>query len=61
MDEDFYDVEIAMHAFRMMRNRPYQKAKKLLQDLQADFPDIPEERLKKVMGDLCRRLMEGAQ
>ena len=58
MDREIYDVEIAMQAFRMMRDGGYRRAEKLLEDLKADFPEIPEDRLKKVMGQLCRRLME---
>lgn len=55
---EIYDVEIAMQAFRMMRDGGYRKAEKLFEDLQTDFPEIPPDRLKMVMGKLCRRLME---
>lgn len=55
---EIYDVEIAMQAFRMMRDGGYRKAEKLFEALQADFPEIPAERLKMIMSQLCRRLME---
>jgi hypothetical protein len=55
---DVYDVEVAMQAFRMMRDGGYRKADPLFEDLKAEFPDVPAERLRQIMVRLCRRLLE---
>ena len=57
-DKEIHDIEITMHAFRMMRDGGYKKAKALFDDIKKDFPDIPEPRLKSVLANLCRRLLE---
>lgn len=58
LDKEIHDVEIAMHAFRLMRDGGYRRAKALFEDMKKDFPDIPEDRLKQVMAQLCRGLMK---
>ncbi len=57
-DQELHDVEITMHAFRLLRDGGYRRAAPLFRDMKAAFPEIPEERLKTVMAELCRRLME---
>lgn len=57
-DRELHDVEIAMHAYRLLRDGGYRKAKPLFEAMKAAFQDIPEARLKSVMAELCRSLME---
>jgi|GEM_PF-4034137 len=57
-DRELLELEITMHAFRMMRDGGYRRATKLWEDLQKDFLDVPKDRLKQVVAALCRKLME---
>lgn len=58
IDREIYDIDITMHAYRLMRDGGFKKAEALFNSLKEDFPDIPEQRLKSVLASLCRRLLE---
>ena len=51
------DVEIAMHAFRLMRTGRYLKADELLAAVKEDFPEVEEARIRAVLRQLAERLV----
>lgn len=58
MDSDTMDIEVTMHAFRLMRSGNFRRADALAQAMQEDFPEVPKERLMQIMAALCRKLLE---
>lgn len=58
MSDEVMDVELTMHAFRLMRSGNYRRADAVIAAMQEDFPEIPKERLMQIMAALCRKLRE---
>ena len=52
------DVEIEMHAFRLMRSGNYSKGAAVLKALQEDFPEVAEQRLRECCVRLAERLLK---
>jgi len=54
---NYSDIEIKMHAFRLMRSGNYKRAKELSKVMQEDFQQIPKERIDRCMKELCKSLI----
>lgn len=52
-DREPMELEVTMHAFRMMRDGGYRRANQLWLDLQKDFPEVPTDQLKRIVATLC--------
>lgn len=57
---EYLDSEMWMHAVRLMRSGNYTTAKQLLTAMEADFSDVPAERVRSAMWELAAKLKEGA-
>lgn len=55
------DLELRMHAFRLIRSERYRTAAAVLQAMKEDFPEVDEERIKRVLASLAAKLLENSQ
>lgn len=55
--KNYSDLEIKMHAFRLMRSGNYKKAKVISEVIKKDFQEITKERIDRCMKELCKSLM----
>jgi hypothetical protein len=50
------NAEMWMHAVRLMRSGNYKTAKEVVSAMEADFPDVPVERVHGAMRELAAKL-----
>jgi hypothetical protein len=50
------DVELTMHAFRLMRSERYRTASEVIDAMKADFPEVDEERINRTLATLAAKL-----
>ena len=55
---DIMDVELKMHAFRLMRSGQYKTAAAVLEAMKEEFPGVDEDRIRRTLAALAAKMLE---